>query len=294
MWQETRIFQSTLPVWGATSPHGGEGPVRSISIHAPRVGSDLGAVSAWAVPRNFNPRSPCGERPPTAASGSPGRYFNPRSPCGERLGDTRPGRRYRYFNPRSPCGERRASIAPRRVAPWAFQSTLPVWGATTFSNAVTFQQRTFQSTLPVWGATRPGRGTVLHGAISIHAPRVGSDIALFLLSPTQGLFQSTLPVWGATKRGAPGEQAGDISIHAPRVGSDRWRPVWTPWRAYFNPRSPCGERPIDQFFAASGLIFQSTLPVWGATDSSRRTHTTIGISIHAPRVGSDRIRPLRR
>ena len=36
-------------------------PVK-ISIHAPRVGSDGVAVSAWLRVANFNPRSPGGER----------------------------------------------------------------------------------------------------------------------------------------------------------------------------------------------------------------------------------------
>ena len=33
----------------------------------------------------------------------------------------------------------------------------------------------FQSTLPVWGATIPGVIYMMDDAISIHAPRVGSD-----------------------------------------------------------------------------------------------------------------------
>ena len=33
---------------------------------------------------NFNPRSPCGERPCTVLKRSRPRNFNPRSPCGER------------------------------------------------------------------------------------------------------------------------------------------------------------------------------------------------------------------
>ena len=35
------------------------------------------------------------------------------------------------------------------------------------------------------------------------------------------------------------------------------------------------------------LKFQSTLPVWGATWHVAVTHDDAGISIHAPRVGSD-------
>ena len=34
-------FQSTLPVWGATSRRPGIGLLDCISIHAPRVGSDF-------------------------------------------------------------------------------------------------------------------------------------------------------------------------------------------------------------------------------------------------------------
>ena len=55
-------FQSTLPVWGATDlPLKAAGWV-GISIHAPRVGSDLHNDVSRVAPFHFNPRSPCGER----------------------------------------------------------------------------------------------------------------------------------------------------------------------------------------------------------------------------------------
>ena len=57
-------------------------------------------------------------------------------------------------------------------------------------------------------------------AISIHAPRTGSDVRRDVPPPCVA-----------------------ISIHAPRTGSDLKE---TPWEgeknAYFNPRSPHGER----------------------------------------------------
>ena len=56
------------------------------------------------------------------------------------------------FNPRSPCGERPAP-SPRFILVFGFQSTLPVWGATG-SNAISAHKT----------------------HISIHAPRVGSDV----------------------------------------------------------------------------------------------------------------------
>ena len=36
--------------------------------------------------------------------------------------------------------------------------------------------------------------------------------------------------------------------------------------AYFNPRSPHGERPLTVFFPTCGKLFQSTLPARGATE----------------------------
>ena len=124
----------------------------------------------------------------------------------------------------------------------------------------------FQSTLPVWGATGSSAG-----------------------GPSSQSFQSTLPVWGATRQLRKERRMSQISIHAPRVGSD-WSSAW---RLYtgpgnFNPRSPCGERRgfrSYSFFQNKG--FQSTLPVWGATVAGGDHPDGHGISIHAPRVGSD-------
>ena len=56
-----------------------------------------------------------------------------------------------------------------------------------------------------------------------------------------------------------------ISIHAPHAGSDLTS--WAIWLRpiNFNPRSPCGERRGDIQTASTALIFQSTLPMRGAT-----------------------------
>ena len=103
-WQR---FQSTLPVWGATFPIFRILYIFYISIHAPRVGSDYNHFTDFLDDCNFNPRSPCGERPGSKSATQTGGYFNPRSPCGERP-TSRVMRisKKSYFNPRSPCGER--------------------------------------------------------------------------------------------------------------------------------------------------------------------------------------------
>ena len=124
------------------------------------------------------------------------------------------------------------------------------------------------------------------------------------------VFQSTLPAWGATGRPLAKMKFMKISIHAPRVGSDRearhfaWNfgnfnprsprgerrssSLLLRLSQNFNPRSPRGERLMCSFLRGAFHGFQSTLPAWGATRGERRLCAGARISIHAPRVGSDR------
>ncbi len=104
--------------------------------------------------------------------------------------------------------------------------------------------------------------------ISIHAPREGSDIFIFLLLRLLFGFQSTLPARGAT---------------LPKAGC-RMR------GSYFNPRSPRGERPDNLFLLPRLSLFQSTLPARGATLAGKPFAYYELISIHAPREGSDLLR----
>ena len=55
----------------------------------------------------------------------------------------------------------------------------------------------------------------------------------------------------------------------------------------FNPRSLCRERPRSQIFERSFIIFQSTLPMQGATFALVESDNMELISIHAPYAGSD-------
>ena len=57
----------------------------------------------------------------------------------------------------------------------------------------------------------------------------------------------------------------NISIHAPHAGSDLIVLASFRFNTYFNPRSPCGERlPVAKYWGPT-TIFQSTLPMRGAT-----------------------------
>ena len=94
-------------------------------------------------------------------------------------------------------------------------------------------------------------------------------------------------MWGATLDRFNNAKRAEISIHAPRVGSDLFFPKGWPLFVHFNPRSPCGERQNSNARAILDAIFQSTLPVWGATHLISSLHIVGLISIQAPRVGSD-------
>ena len=69
---------------GATLASFLQGPRTTISIHAPRGGSDTVAMVCFNILFDFNPRSPWGERHRQASPLFLPYYFNPRSPWGER------------------------------------------------------------------------------------------------------------------------------------------------------------------------------------------------------------------
>ena len=131
------------------------------------------------------------------------------------------------------------------------------------------------------------RNRVLTFAISIHAPRTGSDG-----SHRRAKFTAAISIH-APRTGSD-SQAGDgarllrrISIHAPRTGSDTPSAAGSSGLEYFNPRSPHGERPGPHSTNKNAISFQSTLPARGATVVVKVPICRAAISIHAPRTGSD-------
>ena len=170
---------------------------RAISIHAPRTGSDGAHPRQWCSRRDFNPRSPHGERP-TACWFS--FYDMDISIHAPRTGSDSPFVCFRfstnYFNPRSPHGERLTAAALTADAS-GFQSTLPARGATDFA-ATHSRQGNISIHAPRTGSDGHDCRAAVPRRISIHAPRTGSD--------------------GHDCRAAVPRR---ISIHAPRTGSDR-------------------------------------------------------------------------
>ena len=100
--------------------------------------------------------------------------------------------------------------------------------------------------------------------ISIHAPREGSDNCV-----THGISKIQISIHAPREGSDDAVNHGDlphivISIHAPREGSDAG----------------------NQALPAVDGLFQSTLPVRGATLASLFLGALCEISIHAPREGS--------
>ena len=131
---EASGFQSTPPVWGATG-------LLQLHRRGQRFQSTppvWGATkSCWISCRPtwyFNPRPPCGGRHPLELPVLLHQVISIHAP---RVGGDGYQQRHlrpaRYFNPRPPCGGRRDDLEAQ-IASEGFQSTPPVWGATSPSS----------------------------------------------------------------------------------------------------------------------------------------------------------------
>ena len=192
-----------------------------ISIHAPRMGSDGHAVPCAFQSPEISIHAPrMGSDPAPSRPAPTPRYFNPRSPDGERrIPACRPCRA-RYFNPRSPDGERPGSVSRLMQSKWNFNPRSPDGE---------------QREAGVQAAVLP--------FISIHAPRMGSDLSPVLITTIMLGFQSTLPGWGATKAMQRLSLTAKFQSTLPGWGATRPLLNLLRFRFDFNPRSPDGERP---------------------------------------------------
>ena len=145
-----------------------------------------------------------------------------------------------------------------------FQSTLPAWGATSCYDCTGSGADDFNPRSPHGERRRLKFTTIIKINFNPRSPH-GERLMPILTLSLLGTFQSTLPAWGAT-----------------RLRMNRSRAYFN-----FNPRSPHGERHPQSLDVWHLSQFQSTLPAWGATRRSELTGNHRGISIHAPRMGSD-------
>ena len=236
------IFQSTLP-------HGERPPTiplnrrdDAISIHAP----------AWgATDQEFPKRT--------------GHDISIHAPAWGATYRERRGIDYDlYFNPRS----RMESDSTSRARPSWKSNFNPRsrMGSDEESESVESEEEVFQSTPPAWGATGALHQRRAERAISIHAPRMGSDLLAFI--PLVMLLL--------------------ISIHAPRMGSDKPEIIFKRTNLNFNPRSPHGERQAEEDHQEhQSLHFNPRPPAWGATSAASRTVSAQDYFNPRSRMGSD-------
>ena len=278
-------FQSTRPVWGATKVGTVYKTTGKVSIHAPRVGRDLGGDKAASLALFQSTRPVWGAtydcpRPPLSQSVSihAPRVGRDENACALflslRFQSTRPvwgatcpffvlTRYHKCFNPRAPCGAR-LRFSNQSASGIEFQSTRPVWGATKICYIKT-KHYCVSIHAPRVGRDSSRYRTLVRYNVSIHAPRVGRDI--------RSLFLFTI-----------------IVCFNPRAPCGARRAIDTGFctrRRRFNPRAPCGARRTPTATMSRIPLFQSTRPVWGATQQAGDSPQDQCVSIHAPRVGRD-------
>ena len=100
-----------------------------ISIHAPHAGSDLTQMAKASRTRISIHAPHAGSDSYSCIERNERMDFNPRSPCGERPWPKCATPLFCNFNPRSPCGERPQFNGATGIS-GKFQSTLPMRGAT--------------------------------------------------------------------------------------------------------------------------------------------------------------------
>ena len=123
--------------------------------------------------------------------------------------------------------------------------------------------------------------------ISTHAPLAGRDVVIYLTG-AQCQFQPTRPLRGATRRLRARLTALDISTHAPLAGRDSFATLISAPELNFNPRAPCGARPVSSIPSQTlSRNFNPRAPCGARRAAGDRAPFTVWISTHAPLAGRD-------
>ena len=214
--------------------------------------------------KNFNPRSPHGERPKMVCPAAINFVFQPTLPARGATGAVLQRNLPRLISTHAPrtgsdpsssqCRERRPRISTHA----------PRTGSDPQNQAAGLRLGNFNPRSP-------------HGERPLGAPALAARLMDF------------------NPRSPHGERLGkscrliinnDFNPRSPHGE----RPLLLPFHVlqwHFNPRSPHGERPRGTFTADFFVEFQPTLPARGATLRQSITVTIAVISTHAPRTGSD-------
>ena len=261
------LFQPTRPLRGATIGMRDCRFFDGISTHAPLAGRDQWGGVVVPPHFDFNPRAPCGARLSARRTAPPHARFQPTRPLrGATLHLARLQQALPYFNPRAPCGAR-PNAGNWTITDEGFQPTRPLRGATGLGPGPSSSRR-FQPTRPLRGATRgckscssqvrfqptrPLRGATCAGCcrecLSKFQPTrpLRGATAINKANEIANLFQPTRPLRGATELLEIYDPIPEISTHAPLAGRDCRTPRSCAYTCRnFNPRTPCGARPMIQ------------------------------------------------
>ncbi len=258
-------FLSTFPLRGTSALSRRAGGARLISIHVPLAGNVSRSGASAGSPRDFYPRSPCGERlsgapqragkaiflstfPLRGTSSSPpaggaGGGISIHVPLAGNVTWASPSYMpWQNFYPRSPCGERLKRAARACRLP-QFLSTFPLRGTSRRSLASHPDWRNFYPRSPCGERRRASCTAGCPLIISIHVPLAGNVSA-----------------FEACRRGAP-----HFYPRSP-CGERRLCNDALDYReSHFYPRSPCGERldGVDAYLVDAGFL--STFPLRGTS-----------------------------
>ena len=168
------------------------------------------------------------------------------------------------FNPRTPCGVRRLRY-DKIYTVTEFQSTHSLRSATAYSTVRTGRVKKFQSTHSLRSATFFGDDSGGFFDVSIHA----------LLAECDFFLSQGFPPF-------------DVSIHALLAECDKYFRYSKHIAPGFNPRTPCGVRPILIFLLQFVKKFQSTHSLRSATEYPPGLLRRHPVSIHALLAECDR------
>ena len=281
-------FQSTCPLRGTTyfSMRARQSPW--ISIHVPLAGHDEVEIDEYAAQFQF--QSTCPLRGTTSMWTTMFRLpfdFNPRAPCGARHTTSAANKQAKQISIHVPLAGHDDGVRQGEAALVIFQSTCPLRG-TTKNCVIAPAEVRFQSTCPL-------RGTTVNDA---DAMQVNEE------------FQSTCPLRGTTRRWRRLRAGCRFQSTCPLRGTTNSQPSPSSPSSNFNPRAPCGARPVfacvygdvlrisihvplaghDVFGLATykrNRKFQSTCPLRGTTGRAACCVAFYDISIHVPLAGHD-------
>ena len=124
------LFQSTLPIRGATGHEVAIKDKQPISIHTPHTGSDR-YPCRYSGQRKISIHTPhTGSDPISGSRRAVTSYFNPHSPYGERQGQCSGTGRCRSISIHTPHTGSDSRTSRSFLQLMEFQSTLPIRGAT--------------------------------------------------------------------------------------------------------------------------------------------------------------------